>query len=152
AGAVVLVLLARVPFRWYLTRMGFVALFLGVFLIGLPFMPDPHGTMIAVGPLVLSQRGLEWALVLLVRALAMVTLMLVMLACAPIPVTIRAAHALHIPGLVVQLALLTYRYVFLLGDEFARLRTALRVRGYRNRPGLHSYRTIGQVAGTLLVR
>ena len=29
---------------------------------------------------------------------------------------------------------------------------ALRVRGFRNRPDLHSYRTIGQVAGTLLVR
>ena len=37
-------------------------------------------------------------------------------------------------------------------DEFARLRTALRVRGFRNRADLHSYRTIGQVAGTLLVR
>jgi cobalt/nickel transport system permease protein len=47
---------------------------------------------------------------------------------------------------------MTYRYVFLLIDEFARLRIALRVRGFRNRANLHSYRTIGQVAGTLLVR
>src|SRR5213083_1144360 len=48
--------------------------------------------------------------------------------------------------------LLTYRHVFLLMDEFARLRTALRVRGFRNRANRHSYRTIGQVSGTLLVR
>src|SRR5262249_325713 len=47
---------------------------------------------------------------------------------------------------------LTYRYLFLLADELGRLRTALRVRGYRNRPNLHSYRTVGHVAGTLLVR
>ena len=32
------------------------------------------------------------------------------------------------------------------------MRVALRVRGYRNRPTLHSYRTIGHVTGTLLVR
>ena len=36
--------------------------------------------------------------------------------------------------------------------EFGRLRTALRVRGYRNRMTVHSYRTIAHVAGTLLVR
>ena len=32
------------------------------------------------------------------------------------------------------------------------MRIALRVRGYRNRAIAHSYRTIGHVAGTLLVR
>jgi cobalt/nickel transport system permease protein len=37
-------------------------------------------------------------------------------------------------------------------DEMARLRRALRVRGFRNRADAHSYRTVGQVAGTLLVR
>jgi cobalt/nickel transport system permease protein len=52
----------------------------------------------------------------------------------------------------VQLAVLTYRYVFVLADELGRLRVALRVRGYRNRMTRHSYRTIGHVAGTLLVR
>jgi cobalt/nickel transport system permease protein len=47
---------------------------------------------------------------------------------------------------------LTYRYVFVLAEELRRLRIALRVRGYRNRPTRHSYRTMGHVAGTLLVR
>jgi cobalt/nickel transport system permease protein len=47
---------------------------------------------------------------------------------------------------------MAHRYVFLFAEEFGRLRTVLRVRGYRNRASVHSYRTIGQVAGTLLVR
>src|SRR5207249_6912261 len=66
--------------------------------------------------------------------------------------TLKAAHCLRVPGLLVQLFLLTYRYLFLLGEELARLRVALRVRGYRNRPTRHSYRTIGHIAGSLLVR
>jgi cobalt/nickel transport system permease protein len=59
---------------------------------------------------------------------------------------------LHVPRVLIHLMLLTVRYLFLLADEFIRLRTALRVRGFRNRADLHSWRTIGQVAGTLLVR
>jgi len=76
----------------------------------------------------------------------------VLLATAPLDATLKAAHTLRVPGLLVQLGLLTYRYVFVLGSELNRLRIALRVRGYRNRATRHSYRTIGHVAGTLLVR
>src|SRR5206468_8914038 len=53
---------------------------------------------------------------------------------------------------LVQIGLLSLRYLSVLAEEFMRLRIALRSRGYRNRAGLHSYRTIGQVAGTMLVR
>ena len=56
------------------------------------------------------------------------------------------------PGLIIQLILLAYRYAFVLSAELARLRVALRARGYRNRASRHSYRTIGHAAGTLLVR
>jgi cobalt/nickel transport system permease protein len=86
------------------------------------------------------------------KALSLLTLMLVVLATAPLAATLKAAHALRLPGLLVQLIMLAYRYVFVLGAELTRLRTALRVRGYRNRATRHSYRTAGQVAGTLLVR
>ena len=56
------------------------------------------------------------------------------------------------PRLLVLITLLTYRYVFLFLEELNRLRIALRVRGYRNAMSIHSYRTIGQVSGTLVVR
>lgn len=151
-GALALVVLARLPLTWYLGRMSAVAFFLALFLFWLPLLPAREGATFTLGPLTLSWHGLQWACVLLLRALTMVTLALVLLATAPVQDTFKAAHALRLPGLIVHIALLTYRYVFLLAEEFSRLRTALRVRGYRNRPNLHSYRTIGQVAGTLLVR
>ena len=74
-------------------------------------------------------------------ALTVATLMLVLLASAPLTVTFQAAHKLRVPGLLVQLALLTYRYVFLLAEEFRRLRIALRVRGFRRRADRHSSRS-----------
>jgi cobalt/nickel transport system permease protein len=54
--------------------------------------------------------------------------------------------------LLVQLMMMMYRYVFVFAGELLRMRVAMRVRGYRNRFNRHSYRTIGHVAGTLLVR
>jgi len=136
-GAFLLVALAGLPLRWFAARLAATALVLSLFLVWLPFV-HPHGDVLA--------------LVLLLKALTIVTLTLVLLASATLQDICKAAHALHVPGVLVQLILLSYRYVFLLADEFGRLRIALRVRGFRNRGTMHSYRVVGQVAGTLLVR
>jgi cobalt/nickel transport system permease protein len=153
SGAVVLAFLARLPKRWCLVRVGMVLLVLAPFLVLLPFVqaadPEPLAEW---GPLLFSTQGALAAVRLALKTLSIVLIMLVLLATAPLPETFKAAQALRVPGLLVQLAGLTYRYLFVLAGEFARLRVALRVRGYRNRPSLHSYRTIGHVAGTLLVR
>jgi cobalt/nickel transport system permease protein len=64
----------------------------------------------------------------------------------------KAAQSLRVPGFLVQLTAVTYRYSHLVAREFVRLRTALRVRGYRSGTNLHSYRVAGRALGTLLVR
>jgi cobalt/nickel transport system permease protein len=152
AGAVTLLLLARLPPRWWVRRLGLVALLLGPFALTCPFLVLGPGPTWHLGPVALSLYGLGVGLLLLGKGLAIVALLLVLLATAPLDVTLKAAHALRVPGLVVQLVLLTYRYIFVVGQELVRLRVALRARGYRNRARRHSYRTIGNVAGALLVR
>jgi cobalt/nickel transport system permease protein len=152
AGAVLLAVLGRLPRRWYLARLGALLGFLALFLGFIPFLVHDDGPGLDLGPLRLSWHGVAVAGLLCMRAAALVTLVLVLLATAPVADTLKAAHALRVPGLLVQLAVLTYRYIFVLADELGRLRVALRVRGYRNRMTRHSYRTVGHVAGTLLVR
>ncbi len=151
-GAWLLLALARLPLRWYLARLALATLFLVLFAGFLPFLPHEHETPWTVGPLELSPRGVELAVLVSLKTIAVFTLMLVLWATAPWEVTLKAAHALRVPGLLIQLMALTYRYLFLLVEETNRLRVALRVRGYRNRATLHSYRTVGHAAGTLLVR
>ena len=101
----------------------------------------------------LSLRQPMWVLIGLMQPILYLTLF------GPLLQTVAAssgftgdAWQVFVPGLLVQLLMLTYRYVFLFGDELHKLRIALRLRRYRNRPSLHSYRTIGHVTGTLLVR
>jgi len=124
----------------------------GLLLIWLPFVVQSGHESLDVGFVTLSWTGLVRLVLLSAKLGAMVSLMLVMLATTSLHNTFKAAGALHLPRLLVFLMLLSYRYVFLLMEEFIRLRVALRVRGFRNRADLHSYRTIGQVAGTILVR
>lgn len=92
------------------------------------------------------------AIALGLRALALGVFGRVLLDAGPLPETLAALQALGVPGLLVQLLQLSHRYVGVLQEEFARLRLALRTRGFRNRADAHSYRTIGNVAGALLVR
>ncbi len=152
AGALGLAALGRLPPRWLLARLGAAALFLGLFAAPLPFLLHGSGWEGQWGSLRLSLHGLGMALLLFAKGLALLTLMLTLLATAPLDVTLKAAHALHLPGLFVQLATLTYRDVFVVSGEWSRLRVALRTRGYRNRVSRHSFHTLGNVAGTLFVR
>jgi cobalt/nickel transport system permease protein len=143
---------ARLPLGWLARRLAWTALFLSLFLVWMLFLPDPHGDRLDLGWLTISMSGAQRFAVVLLKTLAVVTLVLILLATAPLDDTLKAAQCLRLPGVLVHVLLLTNRYVFLLAEEFGRLRTALRVRGFRNRADLHSWRTIGQVGGTLLVR
>jgi cobalt/nickel transport system permease protein len=152
AFALLLAVIGRLPRRWYLQRVATVAIFLALFTLPLPFLMDGAGPTWTLGPVSVSWHGISAALVIAGKALTMLTLMLVLLTAAPLEETLKAAHALHVPGVLIQVAILTYRYVFVLSGELSRVRVALRVRGYRNRATRHSYRTIGHIAGGLLVR
>jgi cobalt/nickel transport system permease protein len=118
-----------------------VAFLLALFVLPVPFLSRGEWS-----------EGWRLAGLFLFKGLALFTLSGVLLVTAPLEASLTAARALFIPGLLVQLVLLCYRYLFVLGDELARLRVALRVRAFRNRATWHCYRTIGAAAGTLLVR
>jgi cobalt/nickel transport system permease protein len=151
-GSLLLALLARLPGRWFLQRIGSVGVLLLLFTIPLPFLLSAEDRGWHVGLLRISQPGIELALTIGAKTLALVTLLMVLQATAPLEVNLQAAHSLHLPGVLVQLGLLSYRYVFVLADELRRLRIAMRVRGFRRRMSRHTYQTAGHLAGTLLVR
>lgn len=99
-----------------------------------------------------AENGMVMAATLSLRLLSIGTLGLVLLRSAPLPVTLAAAHRLYVPGVLIQVAQLAYRYAFLFFDEARRLRIAMKVRGFRARTSAHTYRTTGHGVGTLLVR
>lgn len=151
-ASLLLCLVARMPWRWYRNRIAvLVPMLIGLYLI-LPFLLHNGGASWHILGVQVSVNGLIAASRVSLKSLTIVTLMLVLLATTPMPHLFKAAHYLRVPGFLIQLTALTFRYLLLLIQEFGRLRIALRVRGFRNRADLQSYRVVGNVTGTLLVR
>jgi len=151
-GAVALAVLAELPLQWCLARLGLALLVLVPFLVLLPFVQHDVEPLWSIGSVRFSMAGVWLGMILAFKSLALVLIVLTLLATTPLTGLFKAAQSLRVPGLVVHMTALAYRYIGVLATELDRLRIALRVRGYRNRANRHSYRTAGNVAGTLLVR
>jgi cobalt/nickel transport system permease protein len=63
-----------------------------------------------------------------------------------------ALSHLHVPDKLTHLLLFTVRYLDVLRREYLRLRAAMKIRGFRPRMSLHTYRSYGYLVGMLLVR
>jgi len=63
-----------------------------------------------------------------------------------------ALDRLRVPPKIVHLLLLTYRYVFVMEQEYLRLATAMKVRCFRPSTNRHTYRSYAYLVGMLFVR
>ncbi|MBA4189281.1 MAG: cobalt ECF transporter T component CbiQ [Planctomycetaceae bacterium] len=147
-----LLLAARLPGKWVRGRLMLFAIAAMPFLVVLPFTLDPTGLGWDLGPLRLSKHGIVSGTTVFARCLAIGCFALVLIGTAPLHHTLAAANKLKVPGLLVLLTGLAYRYAFLLGDELRRVRVSLRCRGFRMKPNQHGYTTTGHVVGAVLVR
>jgi cobalt/nickel transport system permease protein len=147
-----LALVARVPAAVVLGRVGLLVLAVLPLVLLVPLVHERGGMGWDVGPVRVSQAGLAAAVVVALRVVAIGLLVLVLTRTAPLARTLAAAHALRVPGLLIQITGLAYRYTFLLAGEVRRTRVALRTRGFRTGTDVRTYRTLGHAIGSLLVR
>lgn len=136
----------RLPMQAWLHRLPGIAGFVALLLVIVPLTTPGEGW----GPF--SLRGFQLALLLCTKVFAALIWTFVLVATSPFDQLLAAARACGLPGLVAHLLLLVHRYVLLFNEHLGQLRVALRLRAFRNRPNWRSYRTVGQVTGTLLVR
>lgn len=109
------------------------------------------GTSWSLGPLTVSQAGLEVLAAVAAKA-TLGTISAVLLgATTSFPDVLRALEALRVPRLVTLIAGFTYRYLFVVADEVRRMRAALAARGYRPRHALQAA-AVGRVATALFLR
>jgi cobalt/nickel transport system permease protein len=153
-GAVtaVLFLLSRLPVTFWFNRLRYPGVFLLVVAVLLPFF---SGTTVVwqMGPLALRQEGLLAFLLIFVKFVCILTISLVLFSTAPFLTSIKALRALHVPPILADMLLLTYRYIFELGHDLHTMERAMRLRGFQagrlSGPGV---RALAALAGTLLVR
>ena len=146
-----LVGLAGIPPRPLLRRLLHVEGFLVVLLLMLPFT-IPGVPLFTVGPIAASAEGLTRAGVIVLKVTASALTILALVGpLGPIG-TGRAMAGLRLPTTLIQIFLLCARFVGLFSQELERLREAMRARAFSPRSDRHSWRTIGNLAGMVLVR
>lgn len=150
--AMILALVGRVRLAVIAGRAGLLLLATVPFVVFVPLTQGADSPGWDVGPLHVSRTGLAAASVITLRVLAVGLFALVLTRTAPLSHTLAAAHALRVPGVLVQVAQLAHRYTLVLAAEARRLRVAMRTRGFRARTDRHTYRTLGHAVGSLLVR
>lgn len=134
-----------------LRRLAHVEGFLAVLVVLLPLtVPGPD--FAAIGPLTLSQPGVERAVLILLRVnLAALAILTLLGGLEPV----RLGHALArlgVPAKLVHLLLFAARWVALVKEEAGRLHEALRARAFRASTSRHTLRTLAHFIGQLLVR
>lgn len=142
---------ARLDSRTLLRRIG-LANGLILFLWALLPLTFPGTPLTTIGPFDLTLEGVRFCAQITLKSNAIILALIAFVATSPIATLGYALHRLHVPAKMVLLLLLTYRYLFVLEQEYERLARAMRMRGFRPQTNLHTYRTYAYLVGMLFVR
>jgi cobalt/nickel transport system permease protein len=112
----------------------------------------PGEPLFEIGPLRAAREGVELAARITLKSNAIVLAFMALVATMPFATAGHALHRLRVPDKIVHLLLMTYRYIFVLEQEYQRLVRAARIRGFRPGTNLHTYRTYAYLVGMLFVR
>ncbi|KAF1076392.1 cobalt ECF transporter T component CbiQ [Methanogenium sp. MK-MG] len=150
AVAVVILLASRLPMRFILTRMKVICVFVIPILVLMP-LTVPGTPLFSAGPVSISQEGVSFAVLVTVRSVTAILLVVTMLGTQRFDTTLKALSLLRVPGIIIQMLLFTYRYIYVMIDEFLRIWSSMRAKGYTFRFNRHGLTIIGNLIGMLLI-
>jgi cobalt/nickel transport system permease protein len=134
-------------------RVFIVNLFILLFWVILPFTFKAADTaMFRIGSFTISQEGVLLAARITLKSNAILLFFIALVAALPLGLLGHAMNRLHVPKKMVQLLLLTYRYLFVIEQEYQRLLTAAKVRCFHSKTKMHTYKTYAFLVGMLFVR
>lgn len=145
------VLVAGIPLRSLLKRMLFVNVFTLVCWLTLPV--TVHGTTIThLGFLSISREGIALALLITFKTNGLVLAFITLVGTSSIADLGHGLHRLKMPAKLCLLLLFTYRYIFVIHDEYKRLKRAAVFRNFVPTTSMHTYQTYGNLFGMTLVK
>jgi cobalt/nickel transport system permease protein len=150
--AFLLYLLSRLPRQFWLSRLKYPGLFILAVVFFLPFASGKT-VIFQWGILSIKQEGIEAVMLILSRFLSILTVTLVLLGTAPFLHTIKALSSLGLPWIIIDMMLLTYRYLEEFSDTLQRMQRSIHLKGFRFKQlNQRNLKIIVQLIGTLIIR
>ncbi|MDR1872346.1 MAG: cobalt ECF transporter T component CbiQ [Deltaproteobacteria bacterium] len=138
---------------WGLKNLLTINLFLVFVWLILPFSFSYPGSIVyRLGPLAVTREGLDLSILLSLKALAITLGAMAITGASSVFDLLAGARRLGAPEKLVALLLLMTRYTQVIGEQYHRLRQAMRVRGFNPKTNFHTLRSYANLAGLLLVR
>jgi cobalt/nickel transport system permease protein len=146
-----ILLVSRLPLAKVLKRLLLVNGFIFLLWAFLPFT-YPGKTLFSLGPLNATVEGLRYALSITMKSNSIIVTCIALLGTTPIFTLAHALRHLHVPDKLVQLLFFSYRYIHVIYFEYARLVNAMKVRCFRPRSDLHTYKAYSHLVGMVLLK
>jgi cobalt/nickel transport system permease protein len=149
--AVGAVAVARLRIKEIISRLLVVNSFIFLLWLMLPFT-FPGKNIYTLGSLNISHEGIKYALLITIKSNCIILAGIALLSTSSIFNLVHALRHLHFPDKLTQLFFFSYRYIHTIHSEYIRLNNALKIRGFKPRTNLHTYKTYAYLVGMMLVR
>ena len=146
-----MVLSARLDIRAVAQRLLAPVIFLLLLWAVLPWSYE--GDALAVlGPVTITRQGVTLCAQISLKTVCLMVAFMALVATMTVDTLGHSLNRLRLPDKMVHLLLITYRYLFVIEQEYQRLVRAMKIRNFHPKTNLHSYRTYAYLVGMLFVR
>ncbi|MFZ2633886.1 MAG: cobalt ECF transporter T component CbiQ [Desulfosalsimonadaceae bacterium] len=151
AVSIAIILPAGLGFKKVLRRLAMVNVFILFFWAVLP-LTYPGDTVYAFGPVRLHLAGILLAAQITIKSNAILMVLIALVATMTLATLGHTLNRLKVPEKLVFLLMLTYRYIFVIQQEYQKIIRSIKIRGFIPKTSLHTYKTYAYVVGMLLIR
>ncbi len=149
--SLILLFMARLNLGQVFIRLAFMWGFLIFLWIILPLTFEGEAAY-RVWKLTMTREGILLAARISLKSNAILLIFISLVATMNFTTLGYALNSFRIPEKLVHLLLLTYRYIFVIEQEYQRLLRAAKIRNFRPKTDLHTYKTYAYLTGMLFVR
>ncbi len=148
----ILFTVSRLPLAFLIKRLRYPSWFIFAVVILLPFISG-NNVIFQLGNLAIKSEGCWQALLISVRFFCILTVSLVLFGTAPFLSSIKAMRSLGLPGVIVDMTLLSYRYLEELGETLTTMQRAMKLRGFQPKGfKRRNLKIFAQLTGSILIR
>jgi cobalt/nickel transport system permease protein len=146
-----LLVCARLDFGKVTERLAIVNTFVLFLWLFLPFSA-PGETVYSIGPLTIQREGIYQAFLITLKSNSIILMALALLGTSQIFTLVHAMSHLWVPDKLVHLFFFCFRYIHVINDEYHRLSNAMKMRGFKPKTNIRTYRAYSYLVGMLLIR
>lgn len=142
---------ANLPLEKVFKRLLVVNVFTCFLWLFIPFSMPGH-SIAKWGPLSVTQEGIQLATLITIKSNAIVCALMALIGTIPIHDLGPALQQLKIPNKICHILLFSYRYIFVIYQEYKTMRRAMSARGFQPGTNTHTYKSYAWLVGMLLIK